>query len=56
MIGNAPGFLRLRLVAAILLSLLWATTGSAFPVAERSDFGRSSLPQRRERSHPLRTI
>ncbi len=25
MMANAPGFLRLRLVAAILLSLLWAT-------------------------------
>jgi hypothetical protein len=36
-------FLRLRLLAVLLLSLFWATTGSAASSAERGDFGQSLL-------------
>ncbi len=34
---------RLRWLAVVLLNLLWATMGSAVALAERSDFGQSSL-------------
>jgi hypothetical protein len=39
MIAQPARVLRLRWLAVLLLSLLWATMGSAATVAERSDFG-----------------
>jgi hypothetical protein len=43
MMGKATSLSRLRWLAVLLLSLLWATTGSTAALAERSDFGHSSL-------------
>ncbi len=43
MTGKSPSFLRLRWLAVRLLSVMWATMGSAAASAERSDFGRSSF-------------
>lgn len=43
MIEGTCSFLRLRWLALVLLSLLWATMGGAAALAERSDFGYSTL-------------
>jgi hypothetical protein len=43
MIGQTTSFLQLRLLLALLLSLLWATMGGAAAVAELSNFGHSTL-------------
>ncbi len=41
MMRRATSFLRLQLLTAFLLSLLWATIGSAALLAKRGDFGQS---------------
>lgn len=43
MIPQAANLQRLRLLLALLLSLMWATMSSATALAERGDFGHSSL-------------
>ena len=46
MIAQRANFLRLRWLAVVLLSLLWATMGSAAALAKRSDFGHWALAAR----------
>ncbi len=43
MIGHTPAVQGLRWLAVLLLSLLWATVGSAAALAERDDFSHSAL-------------
>jgi hypothetical protein len=43
MTSNAARFLCLRWLAVVLLSLLWATMGSAAALVERGDFGHSLI-------------
>jgi hypothetical protein len=43
MMERATSFLRLRWAHMLLLSLIWATMGSAAAVAERGHFDRASI-------------
>ena len=40
MTGTPPSFHPLRWVLAVLMSLLWATMGSAAALADRGEFGQ----------------
>ena len=43
MMSRATSFLSLQLLAAVLLSLLWAAMGSAVGLAERGEFSHSGI-------------
>jgi hypothetical protein len=47
MISLTANFMRLRWLAVLLLSLLWATMGSATALTERGDFGHCCIAAKR---------
>jgi hypothetical protein len=49
-----PSILRLRWLAALLLSLLWVTMGNAVTLAEHGDFGSCALAAGRGEILPRR--
>lgn len=49
MMGQPGSLLRLRWMLVVFLSLLWATMGGTALLAERAEFGRSSLAANMQR-------
>jgi hypothetical protein len=54
MIGQTTSFQRLRWLVVLLLSLLWATMGSAAATAERGDFQHCGIAAKAIGSGPAR--